>query len=109
MKRSFLLCLVLAAMAWNVQADGLHDTKLGVHTGTYFEPKLIMTMGETISHGESTLSGDIGYGIGYDLGYSFTENFALELDGTYSKSDVTETLSTGEIVSPIVIMILGSK
>ena len=96
MNRSFLVCFVMAAITWNVQAEELHDTKLGVHTGPYFEPKIIMTMGETISHGDSTLSGDKGYGIGYDLGYSFTENFALELDGTYSKSDVTETLSTGE-------------
>ncbi len=95
MNRSFLVCFVMAAITWNVQAEELHDTKLGVHTGPYFEPKIIMTMGETISHGDSTLSGDKGYGIGYDLGYSFTENFALELDGTYSKSDVTETLSTG--------------
>ncbi|HQS66355.1 MAG TPA: porin family protein [Sulfuricurvum sp.] len=96
MRRSFLLCLVMATLAFNTQAEELHHTKLGVHTGPYFEPKLIMTLGDTISHGESTLSGDTGYGIGYDLGYSFTENFALELDGTYSKSDVKETDSIGD-------------
>ncbi len=96
MKRSFFFSLAMVLMAWNVQAEELHHTKLGIHTGPYFEPKVIMTLGNTISHGTSTLNGDTGYGIGYDLGYSFTENFALELDGTYSKSDIAETLSTGE-------------
>lgn len=96
MKTPFLLYLVMATMAWSVQAGELHDTKLGVHTGPYFEPKVIMTLGGTIAHGTSTLDGDAGYGIGYDLGYSFTENFALETDGTYSKSDVKETDSIGD-------------
>lgn len=73
-----------------------HETELATHTGIYFEPKVIVTLGDTISHGESTLDGDTGYGVGFDLGYSFTEYFALELDGTYSVADVKETLSTGE-------------
>ena len=42
------------------------------------------------------MNGAAGYGVGFDLGYSFTEYLALELDGTYSRSDVKETLSTGE-------------
>lgn len=96
MKRSFFFSLAMALMALNAQAEELHHTKLGVHTGPYFEPKVIMTLGDTITHGESTLSGGTGYGIGYDLGYSFTENFAFELDGTYSKSDVKETDSIGD-------------
>lgn len=96
MKRSLLLSLVMAATVWNVQAQELHHTQLGTHTGPYFEPKVIMTMGETVAHGDSTLNGDTGYGLGFDLGYSVTENFALEADGTYAKADVTETLSTGE-------------
>lgn len=96
LKRSFLLCFVMATMAWNVQAEEGHYSQLATHTGPYFEPKVIVTTGGTVAHGDSTLDGDVGYGIGYDLGYSFTENFALELDGTYSKSDVKETLSNGD-------------
>ena len=91
MKRSFLLCLFVAAIALNVQAEEEHHSELATHTGVYFEPKIMMTMGETIAHGEATLDGDAGYGIGFDLGYSFCENFALEVDGTYLESDVTET------------------
>lgn len=96
MKKSFLLCLLVAAFALNVQAEEAHHSELATHTGPYFEPKVIYTMGETIAHGDSTLKGDAGYGIGFDLGYSFTENFALEFDGTYTVADVTETLATGE-------------
>jgi len=96
MKRSFLLCLAVAAFALNAQAEEAHHSTLATHTGPYFEPKVIVTMGESIAHGDSTLDGETGYGIGFDLGYSFCENFALEVDGTYSESDVKETLSTGE-------------
>jgi len=96
MKRLFLLCLTVAAFALNAQAEEVHHSELATHTGIYFEPKIIMTMGETVVHGDSTLDGDTGYGIGFDLGYSFNENFALEVGGTYSEADVKETLSTGE-------------
>lgn len=88
--------LVLASLSFSANAQS-HSSKLATHTGPYFEPKIIMNLGEKISHGESTLEGDTGYGLGFDLGYSINEYFALELDGTYSESDVTETLSTGEI------------
>jgi opacity protein-like surface antigen len=96
MKRSFLLCLLMAAYALTASAEEAHHSALSTHTGPYFEPKVMMTMGETISHGESTLKGDTGYGIGFDLGYSFNENFAMEVDGTYSEADVTETDALGE-------------
>ncbi len=96
MKRSLLLCLITAALVLNVHAEELHHSELATHTGAYFEPKVMITMGETISHGDSTLDGDTGYGIGVDLGYSFSENFALEIDGTYSEADVKETLSNGD-------------
>ena len=91
MKKSSLLLLVTAVLAWNVQAEEAHYSELATHTGVYFEPKVMVTMGETIVHGDSTLDGDTGYGIGFDLGYSFSENFALEIDGTYSEADVKET------------------
>lgn len=96
MKKGYLVCLIMAVMVGNAQAEEEHYSELATHTGPYFEPKVIVTMGETIAHGDSTLNGDTGYGIGFDLGYSLSKNFALEVDGTYSKSDVTETLSTGE-------------
>lgn len=96
MQRSFLLCCVMVAIGWTVQAKELHHSKLSTHTGPYCEPTIIMTMGETVSHSSSTLKGDVGYGIGFDVGYSFTENFAFEVDGTYSKANVKETRSTGE-------------
>lgn len=96
MKRSFLLCLAISVMTFSLQAEELHHTQLGTHTGPYFEPKVIMTMGNTVTHGTSTLEGDAGYGLGYDLGYSITENFALEADGTYSKANVKETDALGD-------------
>ncbi len=96
MKRSLFLCLVTAVLSVNIHAQESHHSELATHTGTYFEPKVIVTAGETISHGDSTLDGDTGYGIGFDLGYSFSENFALELDGTYSEADVKETLANGD-------------
>ncbi len=95
MKRLFLLCLSAVALSLNAHAQEAHHSELSTHTGPYFEPKVIVTMGETIAHGESTLDGDTGYGIGFDLGYSFTENFALEVDGTYSEADVKETNALG--------------
>lgn len=95
MKKILLTCLAVGSFAYSANAES-YSSELSTHKGPYIEPKLIMTMGETIAHGDSTLDGDIGYGIGLDLGYSFTEYFALELDGSYSKADVKETLSTGE-------------
>lgn len=96
MKKTFLFGWIMVALALSTHAEEMHHSTLATHTGPYFEPKVIMTMGETVTHGDSTLKGDAGYGLGYDLGYSFTENFAVELDGTYSKSDVTETQSNGD-------------
>ncbi len=96
MKRTLLLGIVIALLACNVHAEEVHHSELATHTGVYFEPKLMVTMGETIAHGDSTLDGDTGYGIGFDLGYSFSENFALEGDWTYSEADVTETHANGD-------------
>ena len=90
-----LLGFSLLMLLSNANAQS-HKSELATHTGLYLEPKVIVTLGETISHGESTLDGDTGYGVGFDLGYSFTEYFALEIDGTYVEADVTETLITGE-------------
>jgi len=87
--------LALASLTYSANAAS-HDSELATHTGVYFEPKVIMTLGDTVSHGESTLDGDMGYGVGFDLGYSFTEYFAVELDGSYTIADVKETLPTGE-------------
>ncbi len=95
MKKTVLAGFALTVLSYSAMAE-THSSELATHTGLYFEPKVIVTMGDTISHGESTLDGAAGYGVGFDLGYSLTEYFALELDGTYSKSDVKETLSTGE-------------
>ena len=85
----------LVALTHSANAES-HSSELATHRGVYLEPKIIVTMGESVSHGESTLDGDTGYGVGFDLGYSFTEYFALELDGSYTRADVKETLSTGE-------------
>ena len=78
--------------------DDLHHSELSTHKGFYIEPKLNYTLGETISHGSSTLEGDPGYGIGADVGYSFTEYFAVEIDATYSESDVKETDEHGHSI-----------
>lgn len=94
MKTLSILSLT-TALALTIHAQELHHSTSETHQGPYFEPKIIMTMGETVTHGDSTLKGDAGYGLGYDLGYSLNEYFALEMDGTYSKSDVTETRANG--------------
>lgn len=93
-KRFMVAGLMLSSFINTANAQS-HNSELATHTGAYIEPKVIYTLGEKISHGTSTLDGDAGYGIGFDLGYSFNENFALEIDGTYSKSDVTETDDLG--------------
>ncbi len=89
----------LAALTHSAYAES-HDAQPAMHqethAGVYIEPKIIMTMGEKINHEESTIEGDIGYGVGFDLGYSFNEYFALELDGSYARVKVTETLPTDE-------------
>ncbi len=95
MKTLWLLSLT-TLLALTAHAEELHHSTSATHTGTYFEPKVIMTLGERVTHGDSTFDGNAGYGIGYDLGYSFSEYFALEADGTYSKSDVTETRANGD-------------
>jgi len=89
-KRLILAGLILSSLISNANAQS-HTSELATHTGVYVEPKLLYTMGKEVSHGASKLDGDAGYGIGFDLGYSFDEYFALEIDGTYSTSNVTET------------------
>lgn len=79
----------------NISETELHHSELSTHKGFYIEPKLSYTLGETLSHGTSTIEGDSGYGLGVDIGYSFTEYFAIEVDGTFSSSDVKETDSFG--------------
>jgi len=96
MKQSILVCLLTALLACSVHAEEEHHSELATHKGVYFEPKVMVTLGETIKHGDSTLDGDTGYGIGFDLGYSFSEYFALEIDGTYSEADVKETDAVGD-------------
>lgn len=94
-QKTAVAAFATAALTQSANAES-HSSELATHTGVYLEPKVIVTLGESISHEESKLDGDVGYGIGFDLGYSFTEYFALELDGTYSRADVKETLPTGE-------------
>lgn len=96
MKKILLVCAAVGMLSLDLQAQEDHHSILATHTGPYFEPKVITTLGETIAHGDSVLEGDRGYGIGFDLGYAINENFALEVDGSYSKSDVKETLPSGE-------------
>jgi len=91
LKAGFIIGLLMC----NANAE-IHSSELATHKGFYVEPKVMLTIGETISHGTSTLKGDAGQGIGLDVGYSFTENFALEMDGTYSESDVKEIHASGE-------------
>jgi len=94
----FLVLLSYGLHAESVSSESdLHHSELSTHKGFYIEPKLSYTLGETVSHGTSTIKGDAGYGIGADIGYSFTEYFAVEIDGTYSQSDVTETTDTGHV------------
>jgi len=94
-KKLLLFCASAVVWPFILQAEELHTSELATHTGPYFEPKIVLTMGEKIDHGGATLEGEVGYGLGVDLGYSFTENFSLELDATYTESDVKETSSSG--------------
>ena len=96
LNKILVVSIILGSLVNCANAEELHKSELATHTGFYVEPKLVYTMGETISHEDSTLDGDPGYGIGFDFGYSFSENFALELDGTYSEADVKETLANGD-------------
>lgn len=98
LQKTALTGFALAAFTNSAYAES-HSSALATHTGVYVEPKIIVTLGDTISHEESTLDGDIGYGVGFDLGYSFTEYFALELDGSYARVNVKETLPTDETES----------
>lgn len=96
MTKQLLSALAITLLTLGLQAQELHDSNLASHEGVYFEPKVMMTFGDTVKHGDSTLNGETGYGLGFDLGYSFNEHLALEVDGSYTKADVTETLQTGE-------------
>jgi len=97
MKKIILVMISLIALVASLHAEKeRHETQLATHTGVYFEPKAIFLVGETIKDGEASLEGNSGLGFGFDLGYSFTEYFALELDGTFAKNDVTETDSLGD-------------
>lgn len=82
--------LAMSSLTLNADSE-LHSSELATHAGFYIEPKLTYTIGEEISHNGSTLDGDPGYGIGLDIGYAFNEYFGVEIDGTYSESDVKET------------------
>ncbi len=88
--KTLMVLSVLTTSASSILAAE-HESELATHTGVYFEPKFIMTTGAKVSEAESTLDGDIGGGVGFDLGYSFTEYFALELDGSYTAATVTES------------------
>ena len=88
--------LFVSLLAYSLNATS-NSSELATHKGIYLEPKLTFTLGETVSHGTSKIEGASGYGLGFDLGYSFSEYFALEIDATYSKSDVKETTLLGEI------------
>ena len=95
----FLVSLVCSLNAEEHSSEvELHHSELSTHKGFYIEPKLSYTIGETVSHGTSSIEGKSGYGIGADIGYSFTEYFALEIDGTYSSSDVKETDELGDTI-----------
>jgi opacity protein-like surface antigen len=94
MKKIFALAITLLSLS--IQAKELHDTNLAIHKGVYFEPKAMITFGETLKHGSSTLKGSAGYGLGLDLGYAFNESFAIEIDASYSESDVEEILNPNE-------------
>jgi len=56
----------------------------------YIATKALMTLGDTVEHGEATLDGSSGYGLGVDFGYKIGKGFAVEVDATYAKNDVTE-------------------
>lgn len=96
MKKLFLGLMTLISVLTLAHAEESHHSELATHSGVYFEPKVIITLGDTVTHGGNELEGDTGYGLGFDLGYSFNEYFALELDGTYSVADVTEGVVTDQ-------------
>ncbi|MDH4945036.1 porin family protein [Sulfurimonas sp. C5] len=62
----------------------------------YVVAKALYTIGKTIPEGVSILKGKSGKGMGIDIGYTLPYNFALELDTSYSKNDITE-YSDGEV------------
>ena len=78
-------------------ASLLNANETLTHNTFYVEPKVVYTFGETVKHKSSSLQGESGLGIGLDFGYIFSKYFALELDGTFSKSKVKETNLLGEI------------
>ena len=63
----------------------------------YVAVKALMTMGDTVTEEDNTkLKGQTGGGIGIDFGYTLPYHFALELDGSYDRTDVQETRPSEE-------------
>jgi opacity protein-like surface antigen len=75
--------LSVLALSSNVNASSSEHSG-----GFYVVPKVVVIVGDTITHYGDVLNGDTGVGIGIDLGYSFTENIALELAATYVEADI---------------------
>ncbi|WP_304546178.1 porin family protein [Sulfurimonas microaerophilic] len=87
-KKIALASSALMICASTIMAEEHHHAKSGEF---YVVVKGLYTTGETIKEGtDITLDGKAGRGLGIDVGYTLPYHFAVELDTSYSKNDVTE-------------------
>lgn len=71
------------------------ETEEAEESAFYIVAKGLTVSGDTVSHEESILDGDRGYGFGIDFGYRLGHGFALEYDFTYATNKITETNEFG--------------
>ena len=94
MKKIFISLVILSSFALNLFA-----AKENEEGRYYVAVKALMTLGDTVQHGTSQLRGSTGKGLGVDLGYKFENGFAVEIDATYAKNDITERNELGEEIT----------
>ena len=95
MKKFFISLVILSSFALNLFATQEHKEE-----GRYYVAvKALMTLGDTVQHGTSQLSGATGKGLGIDLGYKLGNGFAVEIDATYAKNDITERDELGDEIT----------
>ena len=83
--------LTVGAIAHGVEA---HEEK----SDFYVAVKGIVTLGDSIDEETAKLEGGLGKGLGIDLGYVISHGFSVEVDGTYVRNTVKETVfETGDV------------
>ena len=95
MKKILTSLIVLTSLTLNLCAQEEDKEK----SDFYIVTKALMILGDTVKHGDATLSGSLGYGIGVDLGYKLEKGFSVEIDATYATSDVTEQTEHGHKIT----------